>query len=519
MAPEVLSYQRYDAKADLWSVGAILFELLAERPPFGGANHVQLLRNIEKGEGAELPGEVVGASDACRHLVRSLLRRNPVERLSFEEFFRHPFLAAPGGSQQQRQQQVPAGSAAALDAAEQPPFALEEHPPSPQVLNRSSGGVEELVGRRVQESPLSHPFSSSPHNPTIASPPPPSRRQGGSASEEEGGDEEGGFVLVQSPPSSAGGGAGGQAASPGTRLTAMARSGGGGPPPRPPGGGALGGLSRRLSGAGTALYGSPTSQPWSPGGGGGGSACSPPSLRTPPQGGLERRSSAPAGSPLTAAAAALSASPSRSALATAAACSIAACSPGAHAVRASALQRCAGILDALACERAVDASPCEALSLYLLALACVRAAAAASQLAGAAAGPDGGRLARGGDALLGRALSLGADLRADAGGSADALMVPDAWPLAHAAARLLGRRGAAEELLGSPAAAARSYGRALSLYGLMLREGAALPSSAATKALALSPTQRARLLKVAAALKVRAQLVCLAAGLPEPAEC
>lgn len=29
MAPEILKMQRYDAKADLWSVGAILFELVS----------------------------------------------------------------------------------------------------------------------------------------------------------------------------------------------------------------------------------------------------------------------------------------------------------------------------------------------------------------------------------------------------------------------------------------------------------------------------------------------------------
>ena len=41
MAPEILQFQRYDAKADLWSLGAILFEMVAGRPPYGGANHIQ----------------------------------------------------------------------------------------------------------------------------------------------------------------------------------------------------------------------------------------------------------------------------------------------------------------------------------------------------------------------------------------------------------------------------------------------------------------------------------------------
>uniref|UniRef100_A0A383WDM1 Protein kinase domain-containing protein n=1 Tax=Tetradesmus obliquus TaxID=3088 RepID=A0A383WDM1_TETOB len=93
MAPEILQFHKYDAKADLWSIGTILYELLVGKPPFTGANHMQLLRNIERGE-ARLP-EAVGArlSPACRGLLGRLLQRNPVERLSFEEFFTHPFLS------------------------------------------------------------------------------------------------------------------------------------------------------------------------------------------------------------------------------------------------------------------------------------------------------------------------------------------------------------------------------------------------------------------------------------------
>ncbi|CAB4300774.1 unnamed protein product [Prunus armeniaca] len=36
MAPEIIQNQKYDAKADLWSVGAILFQLVTGKPPFDG---------------------------------------------------------------------------------------------------------------------------------------------------------------------------------------------------------------------------------------------------------------------------------------------------------------------------------------------------------------------------------------------------------------------------------------------------------------------------------------------------
>ncbi|XP_058088402.1 serine/threonine-protein kinase ATG1t isoform X2 [Magnolia sinica] len=48
MAPEVLQFQKYNEKVDMWSVGAILFELLNGFPPFRGRNNVQLLQNIKK---------------------------------------------------------------------------------------------------------------------------------------------------------------------------------------------------------------------------------------------------------------------------------------------------------------------------------------------------------------------------------------------------------------------------------------------------------------------------------------
>lgn len=85
------------SQADLWSIGTILYELLVGRPPFSGANHMQLLRNIERGE-ACLPGPLAARlSPSCQSLLRRLLQRNPVERLSFDEFFAHPFLTgAPG---------------------------------------------------------------------------------------------------------------------------------------------------------------------------------------------------------------------------------------------------------------------------------------------------------------------------------------------------------------------------------------------------------------------------------------
>lgn len=87
MAPEILRYEKYDAKADLWSVGTVLYEMVVGRPPFRATNHVELLRRIEKGEDRIRFPEDNPASDDIKKLIRGLLKRNPVERLNFPDFF------------------------------------------------------------------------------------------------------------------------------------------------------------------------------------------------------------------------------------------------------------------------------------------------------------------------------------------------------------------------------------------------------------------------------------------------
>ncbi|CAN4106030.1 unnamed protein product [Withania somnifera] len=93
MAPEIMQLQKYDAKADLWSVGAILFQLVTGKTPFTGNNQIQLLQNILKSTELLFPPSGKNLSPNCIDLCKKLLRRYPVERLTFEEFFNHPFLA------------------------------------------------------------------------------------------------------------------------------------------------------------------------------------------------------------------------------------------------------------------------------------------------------------------------------------------------------------------------------------------------------------------------------------------
>jgi serine/threonine-protein kinase ULK/ATG1 len=92
MAPEVMQAQKYDAKADLWSVGVILYQLVTGIPPFNGDNQIQLLKNILRSREIRFPSDCE-LSHGCIDLCRKLLRLNSVERLTVEEFVHHPFLS------------------------------------------------------------------------------------------------------------------------------------------------------------------------------------------------------------------------------------------------------------------------------------------------------------------------------------------------------------------------------------------------------------------------------------------
>ncbi|QDS67637.1 hypothetical protein FKW77_004522 [Venturia effusa] len=87
MAPEILRYERYDAKADLWSVGTVLHEMMVGKPPFRASNHVELLKKIEQNDDRiKFPAGLV-ISSGMKKLIRSLLKRNPTERVAYEVFF------------------------------------------------------------------------------------------------------------------------------------------------------------------------------------------------------------------------------------------------------------------------------------------------------------------------------------------------------------------------------------------------------------------------------------------------
>lgn len=114
MAPEILSYKKYDATIDLWSVGCVIYEMCFGRPAFQAKNYIDLLNKI-KTIGLKFPTVGTSGSDSSlssnssvssdeeeedvddydilddnmETLIKRLLTYDPVKRMSFEEFFNH----------------------------------------------------------------------------------------------------------------------------------------------------------------------------------------------------------------------------------------------------------------------------------------------------------------------------------------------------------------------------------------------------------------------------------------------
>nr|XP_056721242.1 serine/threonine-protein kinase ULK2 [Euleptes europaea] len=91
MAPEVIMSQHYDAKADLWSIGTVIYQCLVGKPPFQ-ANSPQDLRMFYEKNRNLIPSIPRETSAYLADLLLSLLQRNQKDRMDFDAFFGHPFL-------------------------------------------------------------------------------------------------------------------------------------------------------------------------------------------------------------------------------------------------------------------------------------------------------------------------------------------------------------------------------------------------------------------------------------------
>lgn len=88
LSPELLTSREYDDKVDVWALGVLAYELVANSPPFEEDSKDLTCKRIVRGD-LRFPETV--SSDA-KDLISKLLRHRPKDRISLRDVKRHPWI-------------------------------------------------------------------------------------------------------------------------------------------------------------------------------------------------------------------------------------------------------------------------------------------------------------------------------------------------------------------------------------------------------------------------------------------
>ena len=112
LPPEMVERRSHDHRADVWSVGVLMYECLYGAPPFEAQEQKETCERIARvdvrwGEKGGC-GEGVKVSEEARDLMTRLLVKEPKSRMPLQRLLKHPFIAKhyPGTSGG-REQQAP----------------------------------------------------------------------------------------------------------------------------------------------------------------------------------------------------------------------------------------------------------------------------------------------------------------------------------------------------------------------------------------------------------------------------
>jgi serine/threonine protein kinase len=86
--PEIISRQPYTAAADIWSLGVLLYAMVVAELPFGTENPQKMIHDISFVD----PTYPASLTDECRILLKAMLEKDPLDRISLSEIKMHPWV-------------------------------------------------------------------------------------------------------------------------------------------------------------------------------------------------------------------------------------------------------------------------------------------------------------------------------------------------------------------------------------------------------------------------------------------
>lgn len=96
VAREIVTTESYNALADMWSVGVLMYQMLSSRLPFEGNQTKSVLYAILDGRYSFPSPEFDSISDEAKDLISKLICVDTGKRLSATEALRHPWIVNSG---------------------------------------------------------------------------------------------------------------------------------------------------------------------------------------------------------------------------------------------------------------------------------------------------------------------------------------------------------------------------------------------------------------------------------------